>query len=102
MFRYGISSNKLFDFMAASRPILFCCAAANNPVRDAGAGLSVPPGQPQALADAMLSVAALPLEERRKMGAAGRRYVEIDHGFDTLARRMAQTLDAAIAARRPS
>jgi glycosyltransferase involved in cell wall biosynthesis len=26
--KYGISSNKLFDFMAAARPVIFCCRSA--------------------------------------------------------------------------
>lgn len=38
VFKYGIRSNKLFDFMAAGRPVLFCCNSINNPVADAGAG----------------------------------------------------------------
>jgi glycosyltransferase involved in cell wall biosynthesis len=93
VFRYGISSNKLFDFLAAARPVIFCCDASNNPVEDAGAGISVPPGRPEALAEAIRRMAALPLAERARMGAAGRRYVEIDHGFGHLAERLAQVMD---------
>ena len=94
VFRYGISSNKLFDFMAGERPIIFSCDAANNPVADAQAGLTVPPGQPQELADAIMQIANTPLTERQRMGQAGRAYVEQNHGFDQLAQRLAQTLNA--------
>lgn len=100
VFRYGISSNKLFDFMAGARPIVFCCDAANNPVQDAGAGPTVPPGDPGALANAILATAALPLATRIELGAAGRRYVEQNHGFRWLARNLAQVLDECLAERK--
>lgn len=94
LYRYGISMNKLFDYLAAERPILIASDAANNPVEDAQSGLTVPPGQPQALAEAIIIIANTPLPERQRMGRAGREYVEHNHGFEQLALRLAQTLDA--------
>jgi glycosyltransferase involved in cell wall biosynthesis len=96
VFGYGISSNKLFDFMAAGKPIIFSCNASNNPVAEAKAGLTVPPGQPEALANAIFQVAALSTEARHVMGKAGRAYVEQNHRFDLLAKRFADTLDNAL------
>lgn len=97
VFRFGISSNKLFDFMAGARPIIFCSNASNNPVREAQAGITVPPGDPEALAQAILTLAQTSEEERYRLGVAGRRYVEENHSFDRLAGRLALTLDSAIA-----
>ncbi len=96
VFKYGISSNKLFDYLASERPIIFCCKAANNPVAEAGAGITVPPEDPAALADAIVEMAETSPEQREAMGRAGRRYVEENHGMDILARRLAETLDAAL------
>lgn len=93
VFRYGISSNKLFDFMASARPVIFSCDSANNPISDAGAGLTVGAGQPEVLADAILKIAATPLEERRRMGRAGRVYVEQNYSFEQLSARLAAVLD---------
>lgn len=100
VFKFGISSNKLYDFMAGSRPILFCCEAGNNPVRDAGAGITVRPGDPQALAAATREVMAMSREERLVMGEAGRRYVETQHGFDKLAGTLAECLNVCCEQRR--
>lgn len=100
VFRYGISSNKLFDFMAGERPIVFSCDSSNNPIAEAGAGLTVAPGQPQALAEAIAQIAAMPRAERQRMGRAGREYVEQNHGFDQLAGRLAAVLDAVCAEQR--
>lgn len=99
VFKYGISSNKLFDFMAAERPVVFSCDSTNNPINDAQSGLTVNPGQPETLANAICEIAATPLAERQSMGRAGREYVEQNHGFEQLAGRLAAVLDEVCARR---
>lgn len=93
LYRYGISMNKLFDYLAAARPIIIASGAANNPIQDAGAGITVPPADSQALAKAILKVSSTPQDERLRMGQAGRAYVEENHGFQQLAARLASVLD---------
>lgn len=99
VFKYGISSNKLFDFLAAARPIVFCCKASNNPVDEANAGLTVPPGDPAALAEAVVRLVAMPQSERLEMGREGRAYVERNHSFESLARKFGRMLDELVARR---
>lgn len=96
LYRYGISMNKLFDYLAAARPIIIASSAANNPVEDAQAGITVFPNDPGALAQAILAVSLMPAEERRQMGCSGRRYVEENHGVDRLAGRLAATFNASV------
>ncbi len=93
LYRYGISMNKMFDYLAASRPVIMASNAANNPIEVAQAGLTVQPGQPEALANAILQIAATPLDELQRMGRAGRNYVEKNHSFDQLSDRLASVLD---------
>jgi glycosyltransferase involved in cell wall biosynthesis len=93
LYRYGISMNKLFDYLASARPIIIASAAANNPVADAKAGITVAPGNPEQIAMAILQLFNSSADERKQMGRAGRRYVELHHGFDQLARRLAATMD---------
>jgi len=95
LYRYGISMNKLFDYLAAARPIIIASAAANNPVSDAQAGLTVRPGRPDELADAILRIAEASTEGRDRMGRAGREYVEQHHGFQQLSARLAAVLNEA-------
>ncbi|GJG94629.1 glycosyltransferase family 4 protein [Cupriavidus pauculus] len=95
LYRYGISMNKLFDYLAAGRPIVMASSAANNPVADAAAGLTVAAEQPEALADAIIRIASTPLEARQRMGRAGREYVERHHSFQLLAQHLAGVLDEA-------
>jgi glycosyltransferase involved in cell wall biosynthesis len=96
VFRFGISSNKLFDFLAGARPVLFCCNAANNPVNDAGCGITVLPGDPEALADAVVRLLDTPDDKRAAMGRAGRAFVELNNGFRSLGARLAQLLDSCV------
>ncbi|VTU37493.1 glycosyltransferase family 4 protein [Variovorax sp. RA8] len=93
LYRYGISMNKLFDYLAAARPVIIASDAANNPVRDAKAGLAVSAGEPGELADAILKLAAMSPEERWRMGQSGRAYVEQNHDFSSLAARLGGLLD---------
>jgi len=99
VFKYGISSNKLFDFLAARRPILFCCTSSNNPVEDARAGITVPPGNPNALASAIIEMASLSLECRIAMSDAGRRHLEENYSMERLAGRLASVLNESLEAR---
>ncbi|MCW5875467.1 MAG: glycosyltransferase family 4 protein [Anaerolineales bacterium] len=68
--------NKVFDYMAAGRPVLLAIdGVIRQAVAAAGAGVFVPPGRPEALAEAIRELAAQPAQARR-MGQAGRAYLQ--------------------------
>jgi len=97
MFRFGISPNKLFEYMAAARPVLFSCNAASNPIAESKGGLSIPANNPAALAEAIIELAKSSPRERALMGAAARRYVEDNFQIAYLAHRFTTCLDRAAA-----
>ncbi len=92
--RFGISPNKLWDYMAAARPVVFACASPNNPVAEAGAGPAVPPDNPARLAEAILNLAHSPTEALQSMGKAGREYVREHYNWDVLAQQYNEVLEA--------
>jgi len=96
LYKYGISLNKLYDYMASMRPIVFGCGAAIDPVVSAGAGISVPPANPAALADAICEMARLAPADRLRMGLAGRAYVEREHNSDILGKKLSHVLNSCI------
>lgn len=68
--------NKVFDYMAAGRPVILAIdGVIRQVVEEAQAGLVVPPGNPQALAEAVLALAQ-DREKCRRLGANGRRAIE--------------------------
>jgi glycosyltransferase involved in cell wall biosynthesis len=97
LWRFGISPNKLYDYMAAGRPILFATNAVNRPVDEADCGRTVPPDDPAALAAAIRSLAACPPAELARLGANARAYVVARHDYAVLADELAGILtdDAA-------
>ena len=101
LYRFGISMNKLFDYLAAGRPVIVASGAWNNPIEDAKAGLTVQPEDPVALAGAIVQLVDMPPFKRAEMGRAGRAYVEEHHSFASLAAKFAATLDAVIAEHEP-
>jgi glycosyltransferase involved in cell wall biosynthesis len=92
LYRFGVSPNKLYEYMAASRPILFAADAANQPVAEADCGRTVAPEDPAALTAAIRSLAAAPAAERARLGANARAYVEQRHDYGRLARELAGIL----------
>ncbi len=93
LYRFGISLNKLTDYLAAGRPIIFFGKSTYDPVRDAEAGFSVRPGDPEVLADAVERLVALTPVERMEMGERGRRYLLEHHNIPALTARLLDVLE---------
>jgi len=92
LYAHGISLTKLFDYMIAARPIILSSGAGNDPVAEAGCGLTVAPEDPQALAAAIERMAGLSREERDAMGRAGRAYFSANHDWRILGKKYAEAL----------
>lgn len=74
--RQNALSSKVFDAMAAGRPIIVAAEGETERfVRDAAAGICIPPESPRELSDAILRLRDAP-DLRRTFGENGRRYIE--------------------------
>ena len=92
IYRFGIAPNKLMDYMMAGVPVLHSVEAGNDPVAEAGCGLTVAPESAEAVADGLRRLAAVPADERRAMGERGRAFVLAHHAYPVLARRFIAAL----------
>ena len=93
LYRFGISPNKIMDYMMSSTPIISAIDAGNNPVKDAGCGISVTPQNSLMLSEAIKSLCALSDEELSKMGCAGRTYAIENYGYHNLALQFMNVLE---------
>ena len=84
LYRFGISLNKLFDYMASGRVIVFAGNSRNNPIKEANAGYSIPPDDIEALENVILEIYHLPHEQRVQIGEQIRKYVEVNYSTDIL------------------
>jgi glycosyltransferase involved in cell wall biosynthesis len=96
VFQHGVSPNKLFDYFAVGRPVIFAVDTSIDPVREADAGLSIPAEDPPALVDALRRLRGMSSTERAEMGLRGRRHVEASHDIRRLGGQFESVLRAAI------
>jgi glycosyltransferase involved in cell wall biosynthesis len=92
LYRFGISPNKLIDYMMAARPVLHAVEAGNDPVADAGCGLTVPPEDPAAIARGVRTLMDLGSAARAAMGQRGRAYALRNLSYPVLGERFLQIL----------
>jgi glycosyltransferase involved in cell wall biosynthesis len=85
LFRFGISPNKLFDYMMAERPVIQAIEAGNDIVGESGCGLTILPEDPDALVAAIDHLIEIGEAERGRLGTSGLRYVMMHHDYRKLA-----------------
>jgi glycosyltransferase involved in cell wall biosynthesis len=96
IYRFGIAPNKLMDYMMAGCAVLHSVEAGNDPVAEAGCGLTVAPENAEAIADGLRQLTALTPSQRRAMGERGRAFVLAHHTYPVLARRFADAAGFAL------
>lgn len=84
IFKYGISSNKLYDYMASGRVIIFSSNAKNNPINEANAGYSILPDNPDELERTIIEIYNLSQEKRNELGLKIRNHVEENYSIEVL------------------
>lgn len=94
----GNLPNKLFDFLASARPVVVA-GAGETPelVVAAECGRVGRAEDSQAMADSLIGLVAMPVEERIAMGAKGREYVLAHFGRNRLSEQFLGILTAAVA-----
>ena len=86
LYRFGVSMNKVYDYMMAGKPIIYGVNAANNDVEEADCGITILPGSADEICRAARSLYEMPQAERKKMGEKGRAWVSENCDYSKLAR----------------
>lgn len=85
LYQYGVGMNKIYDYMMAAKPIIYGIEASNDIVADCNCGVTIPTGDPQAIAGAVSDLMNISKDERAEMGARGCEYVKKYHDYKFLA-----------------
>ena len=95
LFRYGVSPNKLFDYLAAGLPVITNTRGeVADLVEASGAGLAV---APDGLADGLRQMVDASAEQRRRWADNGPAYMQRTHSRTILAGRLEALLDEVTA-----
>ena len=95
IYRFGISPNKLMDYMISGCVVLHSVSAGNDPVTETACGITVEPENPQAIADAILQIKLLSKEERLKMGKNGKKYIKQNQTYSILSDKFLEVMQNA-------
>jgi len=93
LFRFGVSPNKIFDYMYASKPIIWAIEAGNNLVKEANCGVSVSTNNLQELKETILKLSRLDKDEIVKLGKNGYNFVIKNHSYGELANRLIKIIE---------
>jgi glycosyltransferase involved in cell wall biosynthesis len=94
IYRFGISPNKLFDYMMAGKPVIQAIDAGNNLIEDSGCGFNVEPDNPEAIAKAIMQMKMMTGEELAYLGRKGNTYVLENHSLDLLSNKFIQIINS--------
>lgn len=96
LYRWGVSPNKLYDYLGMARPIIYAIDSPDKVINDSQAGIIIPAEDAQAIADAIQSLVALSVEERWQMGLRGRKYAKDHFDVTILAQKIEDMLNELI------
>jgi glycosyltransferase involved in cell wall biosynthesis len=85
LFRFGISPNKMIDYMMAGKPVIQAIDAGNNMVEEAQCGMSVAPENPKAVVQAIKHLMSLDAETLKQLGENGQHFAQLQHDYKNLA-----------------
>lgn len=86
LYRFGVSPNKVFDYMLAKKPIVQALDTTYEPVSKANAGLTVASDDTTTLVEAFNAMVEMPEENRALLGLNGYKYVVDNHCYSKLAK----------------
>lgn len=84
LFKFGISPNKLYDYMYSGKPILQSIDIDNDIVQESNCGLCVESENSYAISEGIIKLFNMSEEERKQLGNNGKEYVLNNFTYDKL------------------
>ena len=87
IYKYGVSPNKIFDYMYASKPIIHSINITKDIVSICNCGISVEVENPDAIAKGVQKLFAMTEQKRKELGENGHSYILEHFTYDKLAQK---------------
>ena len=84
LYKYGVSANKIWDYMMSSKPIILTINSCNDPITDANCGITVKTHKQEDLVDAINNLVSMSRKDLKQLGMNGRSYVIKNNAYDTI------------------
>lgn len=88
IYRFGVSLNKLYDYMALGVPVVGAYRAFNDPLVEGDCGVSVAPDRPEELAVAFSALSLCDQDVLRAMGQRGQAYLAANFEYAAIAKKI--------------
>jgi len=93
LFGFGVSPNKVFEYMYAKKPVIWAIEAGNNLVEESKCGVSVSLNNTLALKEAILNLQSLPKEKLKELGQNGYNFVTMHHSYRMLSEKLIRIIE---------
>lgn len=91
--QYGISLNKVFDYMMSERPVLLANNAPTSPVSASNCGFVVPAGDIAGLEECLLKLHSMSSAQLTEIGERGKKYILANYTYPILSKKFIQILN---------
>lgn len=93
LFKFGVSPNKLFDYMYSGKPIVYAIDSGENVIDVADCGIVVESENAKSYAEGIDKLFNMKKEERVRLGENGKKYVLENFTFSKIATKFANLLN---------
>jgi glycosyltransferase involved in cell wall biosynthesis len=93
IFEYGVSPNKLYEYLYAKKPVLYAINDKNSIVKLSKSGFQVDSNNPKEIADGIVKLYSLSDEKLKKMSENGYKYVIENHTYKQIAEKFMQEIE---------
>lgn len=88
LYKYGISFNKVFEYLGAAKPIIISYDTEYDFIKEANCGFSVPAEDNREICKNILKLISLSKEEKQALGQNGRKYAEKNFNTKILSKKL--------------
>jgi glycosyltransferase involved in cell wall biosynthesis len=93
LYKYGMSMNKVFEYLSAKKPVLFVSAIEDNLIKTADAGAVVTSYRAEEITDVIENFSRMPQEKRDLYGQNGFEYLQKNYTIEVLSDKLEKILE---------